>query len=46
MGKEFDSCVSRGGLVRTISRGKNKFQRLCFIKGKSFAGEIKTRKKK
>ena len=46
MPKEFDSCVSRGGRVRTLSRGKKKFQRICFIKGKSFAGEIKTRKKK
>lgn len=46
MGKEFDNCVSKGGRVRTLSRGKNKFQRICFRGGKSFAGEIKTRKKK
>lgn len=46
MPKAFDNCVSKGGRVRTLSRGKNKFQRICFIKGKSFAGEIKTKKKK
>lgn len=46
MGKEFDNCVNKGGRVRTLSRGKNKFQRICFRGGKSFAGEVKTKKKK
>lgn len=46
MPKAFDDCVSKGGRIRTLSRGKNKFQRICFRGGKSFAGEIKTKKKK
>ncbi len=46
MPAEFDSCVRRNGRVRTIKVGKNKFKHICFIDGKSFAGETKTRKAK
>ena len=42
----FDSCVKNGGRVRTLSLANDKFRRMCFIGGKSFAGEIKTKKKK
>ncbi len=37
----FDKCVSDGGRVRTKTLEGNKFMRICFIKGKSFAGEVK-----
>jgi len=42
----FDSCVKRGGRVRTKKVGKDKFMHICFIDNKSFAGEVKTRKSK
>lgn len=43
---EFDNCVKRGGRVRTKKIGKNKYQHFCFLKGKSYAGHIKTKKTK
>lgn len=42
----FDKCVKNGGRVRTVSVGKNRFFRVCFLNGKSFKGETKTKKKK
>lgn len=46
MPKAFDDCVKNGGRVRTIKHGKDKYQHICFINGKSYAGEVKTKKKK
>ncbi len=46
MPADFDRCVKRGGKVRTKKVGKNKFMHICFIDGKSFAGEVKVRKAK
>ena len=45
MPKAFEDCVKNGGRVRTVKRGGNKYQHICFINGKSYAGEIKTKKK-
>jgi len=45
MPKEFESCVARGGRVRTKKVGANKYIHICFIDGKSYAGEVKTTKK-
>ncbi len=44
MPAEFDSCVKRGGRVRTKKVGRDKFMHICFLDGKSFGGEIKVRK--
>ena len=41
----FDRCVKRGGKVRTKTLPGGKYQHICFIDGKSYAGEIKTKKK-
>jgi hypothetical protein len=48
----FEKCVSDGGRVRTISgpnkeRGlkANEYIRICFLSGKSYAGEVKTKQK-
>lgn len=43
MPAEFDSCVKRGGKVRTKSLGKGKYIHICFIDGKSYSGEVKTK---
>jgi hypothetical protein len=53
MPAEFDKCVADGGRVRTIS-GPNKSMGLkegeyihfCFLKGKSYRGEVKKKEKK
>jgi len=50
MPKEFEDCVKRGGRVRTIS-GPSKtyglkagqYMRVCFIDGKMYRGEVKTK---
>jgi len=46
MPKAFLECKKRGGHIRTIKHGKNKYQHICYINGKSYAGEVKTKKKK
>ena len=45
MPEGFDSCVRRGGRVRTMPLGSNKYRHVCFIDGKSFVGEVHTKKK-
>lgn len=45
MPKSFDSCVKRGGRVRTKKLSGNRYIRLCFIGGKSYAGEARHKKK-
>lgn len=42
----FELCVKRGGRVRTKKVGKNKYMRICYLNGKSYPGEVKTKKKK
>jgi len=39
MPKEFESCVKRGGRVRSKRVDKNNYIKICFIGGKSYAGE-------
>ncbi len=39
----FERCVRNGGRVRTKSLPKGKYLRICRLKGKSFAGEVKTK---
>ena len=46
MPANFDKCVADGGYIKTIQKGKGKYQRTCAIKGKVYKGEIKTKKKK
>jgi len=49
MPQAFEMCRAAGGRVRTVTGnrygcGKNQYRRICFLKGKSYLGEIKTRK--
>jgi len=46
MSKEFLSCVADGGKVRTKKIGKRKYMHICFLNGKSYTGEVKTKAKK
>lgn len=42
----FDKCVSQGGRVRTKKLSGGKYMKICFLKGKSYEGEIHTKKEK
>ena len=42
----FDKCVSSGGRVRTKTLSKGRYLHLCFKGGKSYAGEVKVKKRK
>lgn len=44
MPKAFDACVKNGGRVRTKSLKGGKYIHICFLKGKSYAGVVKTSK--
>ena len=41
MPKAFEDCIKRGGRVRTKKLGSGKYMHICFIGGKSYAGEVK-----
>ncbi len=45
--KPFTNCVNRGGKVITkvISKKKGTYMHICYIGGKSYPGEVKTKKK-
>lgn len=45
MPKAFKRCVASGGRVRTIKRDKNHYQHVCFSGARSYAGEVKRRRK-
>ena len=46
----FEWCVKHGGRVRTMTEGaeikKGQYRHVCFLKGKSYLGELKTKKEK
>lgn len=44
MPAEFDNCVANGGRVRTKDLPNGKYMHICFYKGKSYAGEVRTKK--
>ena len=42
----FDRCVKNGGRVRTKKLSGGRYMHICFLNGKSYAGEVKIKKKK
>lgn len=42
----FDQCVANGGDVKTLQKGKGKYQRTCTINGKTHEGEVKKKKRR
>lgn len=47
MPRDFEKCVREGGRVRTKKVNQNEYMHICFSpKGKSYAGEVKKRKRK
>ena len=45
MPQAYLDCIKRGGRVRSKRISKTEYVPICFIDGKSFAGEKKTYKK-
>jgi len=41
----FLNCIKRGGKVRTKTLSGGRFMHICFLNGKSYPGEVKTKKK-
>ena len=41
----FDMCRKNGGRIRTKKLKGGKYMHICFLDGKSYAGEVKTAKK-
>jgi hypothetical protein len=37
----FDRCVDRGGRVRTLSLSGGRYQHICWLGSKSYAGHVK-----
>jgi len=46
MPKAFERCVRSGGRVRTKKLSGGRYMHLCFKDGKSYAGEVKRKKKR
>ena len=46
MPKDFNNCVKKGGRVRTIIPKKGTYLHVCYLNGKSYAGEVKKTKAK
>jgi len=46
MPADFERCVRMGGRVRTKKLPGGRYIRICYLNGKSYAGEVKKRKKK
>lgn len=42
----FDRCVKNGGRVRTKKLSGGRYMHICWLNGKSYAGEVHTKKKK
>jgi len=46
MPKAFEACVKNGGRIRTKKLSDGKYIHICFLNGKSYAGEVKKKQKK
>lgn len=44
MPEAFNKCVENGGKVITKIIGKDKYIHICYLNGKSYAGEVKKKK--
>lgn len=45
MPKAFEQCVKMGGKIRTKSLSGNRYMHICILNGKSYGGEVKTKKR-
>jgi len=45
MPKGFEMCRKAGGKIRTKQLSSGKYMHICFLNGKSYPGEVKTKSK-
>lgn len=45
MPKAFEECRKKGGKIRTMKMSKGRYMHICILDGKSYPGEVKTKKK-
>ena len=45
MPADFERCRKNGGKVRTKTLSDGKYMHICILNGKSYSGEVKTKKK-
>lgn len=45
MPQAFNECIKNGGRVRTKNLSGGRYIHICFLNGKSYAGEVKTKQK-
>jgi len=45
MPQAFENCIKKGGKVRTKRVNKKEYIKICFLNGKSYAGETHAYKK-
>ena len=46
MPKAFDNCRKNGGKIRTKKLSGGRYMPICYLGGKSYAGEVHTKKPK
>lgn len=46
MPEAFENCIKAGGKVWTEKRRGNRYIHKCYINGKVYSGEVKTKKSK
>ena len=44
MPKGFEMCRKAGGKIRTKQLSNGRYMHICFLNGKSYPGEVKTKK--
>ena len=43
MPAEFNHCRANGGSIKTITINKTQYMHVCYLNGKSFPGEVRTK---
>lgn len=43
MPQAFENCIAKGGKVITKTLSKRRYMKICYLEGKSYAGEVKTK---
>ena len=44
MPADFERCRANGGKIRTKTIDASRYMRICILNGKTYAGEVKTKK--
>jgi len=44
MPADFEKCRANGGKIRTKTLDRGRYMHICILNGKTYAGEVKTKK--